>query len=300
MTPEVLQQGCAVLANEPAGAYRRLVLAAAGIADRARPGQFAALAVGEPPTAMLLRRAVSLHRATAADHRFGGRPTLELVVAAHGPGTAWLTRRRTGDTLDVVAPLGRPFPAPEVGAPTVLAGGGYGSAPLVWLAQDLRRAGHRVDVVLGAASRERLFGVDEPSSVVGADLVQVTTDDGSAGRRGRVTDALGPLLRGGVAVYACGPMAMLRAVAAAAAAAGAASWLAVEESMACGIGICMTCVLPIRGADAVTRMTRSCLDGPTFDGASVRWDAISIGPDGVRSAVPADCLGAPVAAGAGH
>ncbi len=298
--PDAVQRGCCVLANAPSGAYRRLVLEAPLIAGRARPGQFVALAVGEPPTAMLLRRAVSIHAASAADARFGGAPTLEIVVAAHGPGTTWLTRRRPGDVLDVVAPLGRPFPAPEVGAPAVLVGGGYGSAPLVWLAQDLRDAGHRVDVVLGAASADRLFGVGQAGAVVGPDRVHVTTDDGTAGARGRVTDVLGGVLRDGVVVYACGPMAMLRAVHAAAAAGGSTAWLAVEESMACGIGVCMTCVLPVRGEDGVTRMTRSCVEGPTFDGDRVRWDAIAIGPGGATSAVPADCLGAPTAAGTGH
>ncbi|WP_198954815.1 dihydroorotate dehydrogenase electron transfer subunit [Kineosporia sp. R_H_3] len=298
--PDPVQVRCAVLANEPDGAYRRLVLDAGEAARRALPGQFAALAVGEPPTAMLLRRAVSIHAATPGDRRFDGADTLEIVVAPHGPGTEWVTRRRAGDVLDVVAPLGRPFPAPEVGAPTVLVGGGYGSAPLVWLARDLRDAGHRVDVVLGAASRDKLFGLEEAAAVVGPDLVHVTTDDGSAGLRGRVTDALAPLARDGVVVYACGPMAMLRAVHEVAAGAGGTSWLAVEESMACGIGVCMTCVLPVRGEDGVTRMTRSCVEGPTFDGDRVRWDAISIGPGGATSAVPADCLGAPVAAGKGH
>lgn len=293
--PDPLQQRCPVLANDPAGAYRRLVLAGPGIADRALPGQFAAFAVGDPPTAMLLRRAVSIHRATRSDARHGGAATLEVVVAAHGPGTDWLTRRRPGDVLDVVAPLGRPFPAPEVGTPAVLVGGGYGSAPLVWLADELRYAGHRVDVVVGAADAGRLFGVEEAVAVVGAGRVHVTTDDGSAGVRGRVTSVLPDVLTPGGVVYACGPMAMLRAVHAVAQAAGGSSWLAVEESMACGIGVCMTCVLPVVGPDGVTRMTRSCVEGPTFDGARVRWDAVTVGPGGARSAVPDDCLGAPAA-----
>ena len=68
-------------------------------------------------------------------------------------------------------------------------------------------------------------------------------------------------------VYACGPMAMLRAVTEVATAHAGRSWCAVEESMACGVGVCMTCVLPVRGADGVTRMVRSCTEGPMFDGA---------------------------------
>lgn len=284
-----------VLLSEPVGAYQRLVLAAPGVGEVARPGQFVALAVGEPPTAMLLRRSFSLYR---ADEHGPDGPTVEVVVAAHGPGSAWVTRRRAGDVVDVVGPLGRPFPTAPSGARCVLVGGGYGSAPLLWWAGELRAAGHPVDVVLGAASRDRLFGVEQAQGLDVA--VHVTTDDGSAGTPGRVTAVLPGLLGTGTQVYACGPMAMLRAVHQSAAAAGARSWLAVEESMACGIGICMTCVLPVRHGDGVTRMTRSCTDGPTFDGDTVRWDAISIGPGGATSAVPADCLGAPAATGKGH
>ena len=91
------------------------------------------------------------------------------------------------------------------------------------------------------------------------------------------------------AVYACGPMGMLRAVTEIATAHGARAEVAVEEAMACGIGVCMTCVLPVVGADGVTRMSRSCVDGPIFDATTVRWDAVA----GGRVAVPADCLGAP-------
>jgi dihydroorotate dehydrogenase electron transfer subunit len=172
----------------------------------------------------------------------------------------------------------------------VLVGGGYGSSPLPWFAQELLAGGGDVDVVIGAASAQRLFGVEEAQKVVGADRVHVTTDDGSAGTPGRVTDVLGPLLTGGAEVYACGPMVMLRAVTAVAAEHGAVAWCAVEESMACGIGVCMTCVIPVRGDDGVTRMTRTCSAGPTFDGQAIRWDAVRASGG---SQVPGDCLGAP-------
>jgi dihydroorotate dehydrogenase electron transfer subunit len=284
-----------VVANEPAGAYRRLVIDAPAIAERARPGQFVALAVGEEPTATLLRRAFSLHRA--------GDGRIEIVVAAHGVGSTWVTRRRAGDVLDVVGPLGRPFPQPRGQGRAVLVGGGYGSAPMPWFAEELLADGAQVHIALGAASADRLFGIEECIKAVDGEHVHLTTDDGSVGRRGRVTDVLGPLLAelGGdrTEVYACGPMAMLRAVTAVAAEHGAVAWCTVEEAMACGVGVCMTCVLPVRGADGVTRMTRSCTDGPTFAGDAVRWDSVCAGPGGRGSAVPADCLGAPQPQG-GH
>ncbi|HEX2804925.1 MAG TPA: dihydroorotate dehydrogenase electron transfer subunit [Kineosporiaceae bacterium] len=297
--PRPVQERVVVIDNRPAGAYRQLVLRAPGSAARALPGQFAAIAVGDEPTATLLRRAFSLHHATA-DSADG--PTLEIVVAAHGPGSSWITRRRPGDELDVVAPLGRPFPLPAPSAAAVLVGGGYGSAPMAWWARLLRAHGSAVTAVIGAGDADRLFGVQGLQAL--ADRVLVTTDDGSAGTRGRVTDVLPDLLgdlltdqQGGpgdqaTEIYACGPMEMLRAVTQVAALHGARAWCTVEESMACGVGICMTCVLPVRGDDGLTRMTRTCVEGPTFDGAAVRWDAVRTGPGG-GSAVPADCVGAP-------
>ena len=70
--------------------------------------------------------------------------------------------------------------------------------------------------------------------------------------------------------------------------------------MACGVGVCMTCVLPVVGTDGLTRKTRSCVDGPVFDGDRLRWDAIDVGPGRTSSRVPDDCLGAPVTTGTGH
>jgi dihydroorotate dehydrogenase electron transfer subunit len=124
----------------------------------------------------------------------------------------------------------------------------------------------------------------------------VTTDDGSAGTRGWVSDVLGQVIRrsGAGVVYGCGPMGMLRSVTEIATAEGAAAQVAVEESMACGIGVCMTCVLPVTGVDGATRMVRSCVEGPVFRGDRVRWDAFENG----YALVPADAVGAPT--GAGH
>ncbi len=274
-----------VVAIRPVGGYQQLTLAAPGVAQVARPGHFVALAVGDDPSSMLLRRSFSIHRVGADD-------TVEIVVADAGPGTHWLTTRRAGDPVDVVGPVGRPFPLPDEPTSGTLVGGGYGSAPLFWLAEVLRKNGCRVDIVLGAATEGRLFGVDQARAV--AETASITTDDGSLGTAGRVTDVLpGVLTRGGTGVvYACGPMAMLRAVTDVATAHGAVAQVAVEESMACGIGICMTCVMPVVGDDGRTRMVRSCVEGPVFRGDRVRWDSWQ---DGVGR-VPDDAVGAPTKA----
>lgn len=269
-----------------AGAYHHLTLLAQGIPEATRPGHFVAVAVGGEGSGMLLRRAFSIYRASEGGP-VGG--TLEIIVAVHGKGTRWLTDRRRGDKLDVIGPLGRPFALPREAVACVLVGGGYGAAPLFALSEELRSRGCRVDMVLGAASDDRLFGVLEAKRT--STSVIVTTDDGSFGIRGRVTDPLGEVIRssGADVVYACGPMPMLAAVATVAAENGAHSQCAVEEAMACGIGVCMTCVLPVRGADGITRMLRSCTDGPVFRGTDVRWADVG--------SVPPDTLGAPVPGG---
>jgi dihydroorotate dehydrogenase electron transfer subunit len=277
-----------LVANRRVGAYRHLTFVAPGIAELARPGQFVALAVGGATSATLLRRCFSIHRVSLSGD------TVDVVVAAHGPGTTWIAELAPHAQVDIVGPLGRPFPLPTAPVACVLVGGGYGSAPLFWLAEQLTAKGCHVEMVLGAASEDRLFGVAEARRA--ANGLTVTTDDGSVGRRGWVSDALPEVIRltDAAVVYACGPMAMLRSVTEVATAEGAVAQVAVEEAMACGIGICMTCVMPVTGGDGRTRMVRSCVEGPVFRGTSVRWDAFADG----YCAVPDDAVGSPT--GPGH
>jgi dihydroorotate dehydrogenase electron transfer subunit len=277
-----VQREVEVLAARPVGAYVELVLAAPEVAERAQPGQFVAFAVGGPMTANLLRRSIAI--AGTGSGPAGG--TVTVVVAPHGPGSTWLAQRRPGDVVDVVAPLGRPFPLPEPGTTALLVGGGYGAAALVGLAALLRSRGSRVLAVTGAADADRLCSVDELGAL--ADVLAVTTDDGSAGRAGRVTVAVDELVGEAGVAYACGPMPMLRAVADAATATGVPSYVAVEESMACGIGVCMTCVLPVVGKDGRTRFSRSCTEGPVFGGDRVRFADVGALPWDV---VGADAMG---------
>jgi dihydroorotate dehydrogenase electron transfer subunit len=270
-----------VLSTRRVGAYHHLTLVAPGIAEHTRPGQFVALGVGGPDTGLTLRRAFSVYRVSQRGV-YGG--TVEIVVGVKGAGSDWLVRQPVHAALDVVGPLGRPFSLPTERAAAVLVGGGYGSAPLFSLGDALRARGCRVDFVLGAATDQRLFGALEARRMAAG--VAVTTEDGSAGTRGRVTDVLPGVLdrAGSEVVYACGPMPMLRAVSAVAAGRGIPVQCAVEESMACGIGVCMTCVLPVQGEDGVTRMLRSCVEGPVFRGDRVRWDDVGTIPPGTLGA----------------
>ena len=235
---------------------------------------------------MLLRRSFAIHQVQMRG-MYGG--TLDIVVGVNGKGSQWLSERRRHDPLSIVGPLGRPFVLPKEKVSCVLVGGGYGSAPLFMLAEQLRERGCRVDVVLGASTEEKLFGTLDIKRL--ATTLTITTDDGSSGTQGRVTDVLPDIMdkSDSAVVYACGPMGMLSAVAAIASEKRAHSQCSVEESMACGIGVCMTCVLPVIGDDGVTRMVRSCVEGPVFRGDRVRWSDVGT--------VPADTWGAPVEGG---
>lgn len=278
-----------VLSNRKLGAYQAMSVVAPGMAELTKPGQFIAVQVGGPESSMLLRRAFAIY-AVKERGVYGG--TVDFIFAVHGKGTAWLAARRPQDKLDLVGPLGKPFRLPASPVTATLVGGGYGSAPLLPLATALRDRGCRVDFVLGAASADRLFGQLDAKRI--ATTIEVTTDDGSMGRRGRVSDVLPQLLdrTGSDVVYACGPMGMLRAVAELAAERDIPSQVAVEESMACGVGVCMTCVLPVIGDDGQTRMLRSCVEGPVFLGDRVRWADVGT--------VPADVLGSINALPGGH
>jgi dihydroorotate dehydrogenase electron transfer subunit len=269
-----------VLTVRRVDAYYAMTVIAPVVAARFRPGQFVAVAVGGPETSMLLRRAFSIHD-VRPDH--GG--AVEFVFAVVGPGTRWLAERRTRDALDVAGPLGRPFPLPRDPVNALLVGGGYGSAPLFPLADKLRSRGCTVDFLLGAASADRVFGALSARRT-GRTAV-ITTEDGSLGARGLVTDMLTQVIHETRAdvIYACGPMGMLRQVSSVASRYDIPVQALVEESMACGAGVCMTCVLPVIGDDGVTRMVRSCVDGPVFRGDLVRWDDVGT--------IPFDALGAP-------
>lgn len=283
MTP--VQEVGEIFAVQKVGDYVQFTVVAPGIAAGFEPGHFIAVAVGGDNSSMLLRRAFALYGATPSG-AFAG--TIQFVVAEHGAGTKWLVQRKPGDKLDIVGPLGTPFPLPSAPVPAVLVGGGYGTAPLIPLANALTAMGSPVEIVLGAATATRLFGELVAKRAVGA--VTVTTDDGSAGTKGLVTDVLPDAIERVKAqvVYACGPMPMLRAVGRIARQYAIPAQVAVEESMACGIGVCMTCVLPVRGEDGKSRFVRSCVEGPVFDADRVRWDDVGTLPDDI---VGADAMG---------
>ena len=281
---------CEVLSRRRDGAYWTLTFAAKEIAERARPGQFVQIGVDAAHT--LLRRPFSIARVSRQGASAG---TVDVVFDVHGPGTDWLSRIDAHDTIEVVGPLGKPFPLPQRQVNCLLIGGGYGVAPLFLLAEHLTRQRLRVDMLVGASTLERLVGVVE-SKRLSASAV-FTTDDGSYGEPGQVTDVLDDVLdrTGAGVVYACGPNPMLAAVSQRCAEREVPVQVAVEELMGCGIGVCFTCVLPVRGKDQYVRMKRACVDGPVFNGSRIAWDVSRYGV--AATPIAPDATGAPVGDG---
>lgn len=259
---------CEVVRKVRSGAYWTLTMTSSAIAERARPGQFVEIAVEAPGT--LLRRPFSIARVTRQGPQAG---TVDVVFDAHGPGTTWLTTVDERDTLDVVGPLGSSFPLPNRTVSCLLVGGGYGVAPLFFLGEELQKLGCRVDMIVGAADQARIHDAIAAKRMTAS--VTFTTEDGSMGERGRVTDVMDDVIAAchTDVVYACGPNPMLAAVTDVATRHELPCQVAVEEHMACGIGVCWTCVMPIRGKDGHVRMKRSCIDGPVFSGRTIDWAA---------------------------
>ena len=281
-------ESAAVLSLEDLGAgCRRLRLGAPATAAAAAPGQFVHVRV-PALDASSMRRPVSV---CDADPAAG---VLTLVFKIVGRGTAALATVREDDRVDLMGPLGNGFPLPPAGAEVLLVGGGYGVAPLYFLARkvlDGRDAQDGLDgldgqdgrggihLFVGGRTKEDLLLLDD-FRALGVD-VHPATDDGSLGTKGLVTAPLDAWFaaRGGVvhpataakpALFACGPAPMLRAIDERAQALGADAWLSLDRRMLCGVGACLGCTQVVRDGDA-TATVRVCADGPVFPRGRIVW-----------------------------
>jgi dihydroorotate dehydrogenase electron transfer subunit len=280
VTDAPVQAKATVLTVRQVATYHAMTLVAPAVAERFRPGQFVALAVGGPHTKLLSRRCFSVYGVKAD---YGG--TVEFVFAERDAGTRWLAGLRSRDSVDLVGPLGRPFPLPRDPVTCVLVGVAHGSAALFPLASVLGQRDCRLHFILGGDSSDEVLGARGARRT--GDSVAVTTADGSLGTAGAAADLLPEVVESTQAdvVYVCGPLETLRAVSRTCTAFGIPAQVAVEEPMACGTGVCMACVLPVVGDDGGTHMMRTCVEGPVFRGERVRWDDVGT--------IPFDALGAP-------
>lgn len=263
-----VQLSAEVISNKKFGPYHHMVFAVGPMASNVKPGNFVAIAIGNGETANVLRRAFAIYRALDKGPMGG---SIELVIAPHGQGSTWLSNRNVGEFVNLIGPLGTAFGVPTSTANTMLIGGGYGSAPLFALAEQLKNRGCRVDMVLGASTASKIFAPLEGKRSVSS--LTLTTDDGSAGIHGKISESIPRLIREykTEVIYSCGPMGMISAIAKIAEEFDLAHQCSVEESMACGIGVCMTCVVPVKNGGEL-KMVRTCIDGPVMDASEIIWD----------------------------
>ncbi len=258
-----------ILSTRSIGAYHSLTLVAPEIAEKVRPGQFLAVQMPEGRE-FLLRRHFAVHQAS---RRGGWAGTIEFVVDPHGPGTEWLTSVKAHESLQVVGPLGTAFAYPKRHTNCLLVAEGHGAASLYFLAQELVARHKRVDMVVAAESQERVFKPIEGKRL--SQTISIVTADGSLGMPGSVMDALPDMVEstGTEVLYAAGPSATLAQIAGFCRQRGIPAQVAVEERMACGFGLCQTCVVPVARKDGSGYdHLRSCVDGPVFNPARVLWD----------------------------
>jgi dihydroorotate dehydrogenase electron transfer subunit len=255
-------------------AYNVIRFTAPEIAARARPGQFVMV---KSATAVdpLLRRPFSLFEITrGAD----GRPTgFTLLSKRIGKVTTQLFNARCGDRFACLGPLGLPFDPVTPPCEAWIVAGGVGLAPFVTLAESLQALGTTTTLFYGARTASELFCIDLFEDI-GVQVVKAT-DDGTAGRRGFVTDAVQEALSKRpttepVQLYACGPTPMMRRVSELATVNERSCLVSLEQVMGCGMGGCYSCVVRVREAGDRPHFVRSCLAGPVFDGSRIVWEEL--------------------------
>jgi dihydroorotate dehydrogenase electron transfer subunit len=248
------------------GPYVLLTFRHPEVAREARAGQFVMIKAGQAAEP-LLRRPFSV---MAVDPEAG---TFTLFVKAVGPGSRALSDLHRDETASCLGPLGRPFAPPPPGHEALLVAGGYGIAPFHLFCHELRRGGQRARLFYGGRTVGDLQ-VREPFAALEVPLA-ASTDDGSFGHHGRVTEPLAAHLDrhpGPATLYACGPDAMLHAVAALAERRGLPCQVSLDPWMGCGLGTCLGCVVRIqRTGEERPKWRCACTEGPVFDAREVVW-----------------------------
>jgi dihydroorotate dehydrogenase electron transfer subunit len=247
-----------------------LFLQAGSIGSQTLPGQFAMIQAGSG-LRPYLRRAFSIADVTTV----GGVPALEFLVKSVGLGTEALGRFAEGTPLPVLGPLGVPFPIDDLlpSDRVALVAGGIGLAPLLLLSRVLSRRGVTADLFYGGRNESDVLKRSSFEGFLGAHRCRYATDDGSLGRRALVTELLRGELASGASyrrVYACGPLPMFRALEPLLLEKGLDASFAMESEMACGFGVCLGCVVPMKGG----RFATLCKEGPCVAPESVDWTRI--------------------------
>jgi len=230
------------------------------IAATAQPGQFVMVRCGEET---LLRRPLSIHQ--LADET--GEAKLALLFTVVGKGTRWLSQRKAGDNLDLLGPLGNSYAIHPSSRNLLLLAGGIGIAPLRFLSQKAVSQGYSVRLLLGASTASQLY----PGHLLSPEIELITaTEDGTAGKKGMITDLLPDFIDRADQVFACGPTRMYRTMASQNLKAKPVQ-ISLEVRMGCGLGTCYGCTLKTKSG-----LKQVCTDGPVFDLEDIAWDELSL------------------------
>jgi dihydroorotate dehydrogenase electron transfer subunit len=221
-----------------------------------KPGQFAQVKVnGSPET--FLRRPFSMHDVDYESN------TIKILIQIAGKGTETLSKLRNGDLLNLIYPLGNSFSLPMENEKILLVGGGCGIAPLLFLGKYLKSNGYIPDILLGFRNSERIIEIEEYSET---GKVFLTTEDGSQGEKGNVTNHSIFLTGKYTRIYCCGPDSMMKAIAGYCRINGIACEVSLENLMGCGIGVCLCCII-----DTLKGNLCTCVDGPVFNINELKW-----------------------------
>lgn len=233
-----------------------LELSSPDILPEILPGQFVQIRVdGSPDT--FLRRPVSFYD---VDYQ---KNSIRLLIQVVGKGTDLLSRLVPGDNLNLIYPLGNTFTMPAKDESCLLIGGGVGIAPLFYLAKLLKQAGNRFDFLIGFRNHDRIIEYDEFGKLA---TVYLTTEDGSSGEKGYVTDHSVLSGKKYERIFCCGPDPMMKAVARYAKSNGISCEVSLENLMACGFGICLCCIVDTTKGNICT-----CTEGPVFNINDLKW-----------------------------
>lgn len=249
--------------------FRRIVIRAPEIAKAARPGQFVMVRAKEGSDP-LLPRPFSIFRA-----RHTHRDAIEILYKVVGWGSSLVATKQRGDRVWLTGPLGQPFTVQKKGPPMWLVGGGYGVGPMVFISDVLKGSKRELKAFVGARYKSAVLGVGEFKR--NRIPVFISTEDGSMGFKGRVTEVIErEIVKTGAkpVLVACGPTPMLRAVAELAMRQGLTSEVSLEETMGCGTGVCLSCVCDIKTQDGGSHQRMICRHGPVFPGNIVLWDKL--------------------------
>lgn len=260
--------------NEIAPGIYRMTVGSRVIAQEAQPGQFVNVKCCEGLNAFL-RRPISICSVNRE------RNTYDIVYQVKGTGTEYLSKKKAGDGIDVIGPLGKPFyVSPEYGHIAVV-GGGIGIFPLLFLMSEYNNVNVTAAAGWEKASGEKDLGNKEFLAFLGfrsadyvvltdefgkySDRVHISTDDGSKGYKGLITDLLVNELQNGRPdiIYTCGPKPMLKKVVEIAESESIKCQVSLEQRMGCGIGACLVCACKTREGDS-WEYSHVCKDGPVF------------------------------------